>query len=118
MARTELAPPAEPSAEGLDARRAGIAIAVGVMLILLIALAIRFTEMVTGNYLSTGVPPLPAFAAVLVLSLVRHPLRRYWPRLAPNGAQILLIYLMLTVAIVLSGQYDVRSFLPHLVALQ
>lgn len=115
--------PSEPSAveEGepsLTGRRATIAIGIGTGLIVLIAIAIRYVEMVTGQYISNGVPPLPAFAVVLVLSLLNPVLRRRFPRLAPTRAQVLLIYSMLTIAVVLSGLYHVRAFLPHLVALQ
>ena len=110
---------AGPRVEGeMTWRRAAVAIAVGLALILLVALAIRYLEMVTGQYVSHGVPPLPAFAAVLVLSLLRHFLRRRFPRLAPTRGQILLIYAMLTIGVVLNGGYHVRAFLPHLTALQ
>jgi len=104
--------------ESLTFKRASMAVALGVVLILLTALGIRYSEMVTGRYISHGVPPLPAFAAVLVLSLLRPLLRRVAPRLAPTRGQILLVYAMLTVATILSGSYHVRAFLPHLVALQ
>lgn len=104
--------------EGMTFRRAAIAIAVGMALIVLTGVAIRYSEMVTGRYISHGVPPLPAFAAVLFLSLLRPLLHRHAPRLAPTRGQILLIYVMLTVATILSGSYHIRAFLPHLVALQ
>lgn len=102
----------------MTGRRAVIAIALGVVLILLTALGIRYTELVTGRYISHGVPPLPAFAAVLVLSLLRPLFLRHAPRLAPSRGQILLLYAMLTTATVLNGLYEVRAFLPHLVALR
>lgn len=107
-----------PTPNTLSARQAAIAIAWGLALILLVAFAIRHVEMVTGQYVSHGVPPLPAFAAVLVFSLLQPFLRRRYPRLAPSRGQILLIYAMLTVAVVLSGGYHVRAFLPHLTTLQ
>src|SRR5579883_679010 len=83
--------------EGLSARRAFVAMGVGCVLIVLTAFAVRATEMVTGRYVSHGVPPLPAFAATLLLSLARPILRERAPRLAPTQAQILLIYIMLTI---------------------
>ena len=99
-------------------RRAVVALGVGTLLIVLTAIAIRHSEMVTGRYISHGVPPLPAFAAVLFLSLFRPVLRRYAPRLTPSRGQILLIYCMLATSTILSGSYHVRAFLPHLVALK
>jgi len=107
-----------PASEPLTFRQAALAVAGGLALIVLIAWLIRHTELVTGQYVSTGVPPLPAFGVLVVLSVSRPLLRRAAPRLAPSRAQILLIYAMLTVSVVLSGLYHVRGFLPELVALQ
>jgi hypothetical protein len=104
--------------ERMTTRQAAIAMTLGVGLILLTALAIRHSEMITGRYISHGVPPLPAFAVVLGLGLLRPVLHRRLPRLAPSRGQILLIYVMLTVATILSGSYHIRAFLPHVVALQ
>lgn len=106
------------AARSLSPGRAASAIAFGLVMIVLIAIAIRNTEMVSGQYISNGVPPLPAFAVLLLLSLLRPLLQRSVPRLAPNRAQMFLIYSMLTVAVILSGLYHVRAFLPHLVAMQ
>ncbi len=110
-------PTQEPD-EPLTSRRAAAAIAFGLLAILLINIGIRTIELVSGQYISNGVPPLPAFAAVLILSLVRPILQRRAPRLAPTRGQILLIYSMLTIAVILSGLYHVRGLLPRLVALQ
>jgi hypothetical protein len=106
------------SEEGLTFRGAAIAIGVGMLLIVLTGIAIRHSEMVTGRYISHGVPPLPAFAAVLFLTLLRPVLRRVAPRLTPSRGQILLLYIMLATSTILSGSYHIRAFLPHLVALQ
>lgn len=109
---------AGPEAEPFTARHAALAIIFALGMIVLVAITIRFTELVTGQYLSTSVPPLPAFGTLLALSVLRPVLRRYAPRLVPSRAQMLLIYSMMTVAVVLSGLYHVRAFIPHLVALQ
>lgn len=107
-----------PIQGGLTPRQATIAILWGLVCVVLVAMAIRHTEMVSGQYISNGVPPLPAFAMLLLLSVSRLLLQNSAPRLAPNRAQILLIYSMLTVSVILSGLYHVRSLLPHLVAMQ
>lgn len=119
-AAVSASPTTEQTAAGerLTIRSAAAALGAGMALIVLTALAIRHSEMVTGRYISHGVPPLPAFAAVLFLSLSRPLLHRYAPRLAPSRAQILLIYIMLAPATILSGSYHIRAFLPHLIALQ
>ncbi len=103
---------------GLSLGRAAAAIVVGVALIVLTSLAIRFTEMVTGRYVSHGVPPLPAFASLLLLSLARPLLRRYAPRYAPTRVQVLVVYIMLSISTVISSPYQIRAFLPHLVSMQ
>jgi hypothetical protein len=116
---SEISSAAAPAAEeGLTFRGAAAALGVGTLFIVLTAIAIRHSEMVTGRYISHGVPPLSAFAAVLFLSLFRPVLQRHAPRFAPSRSQILLIYVMLATSTILSGSYHVRAFLPHLVALQ
>jgi hypothetical protein len=106
-------------AEGqMPARRVTVAIAIATVLIVGTAVAVRYTEMVTGRYIVQGVPPLPAFAPLLFLSLLRPLLRRFAPRFAPTYGQLLLIYSMLTVSTILMGAYHIRAFLPHLVSMQ
>lgn len=107
-----------PAASALSFRRAVAAFAFSVVYLIGVALAIRYTEMVTGRYVSHGVPPLPAFAAILLLSLLRPLLRRFLPRLAPTHAQMLLIYAMVATGTILMGAYQIRAFIPHLVAMQ
>jgi len=102
----------------LTFRYAAIAVAVGLVAIVLTAVAVRYIELVSGQYVSTAVPPLPAFAVLLIFSLMRSLLSHRFPRLVPSRAQGLLIYAMLTLAVILNGLYHVRGFLPHLVALQ
>jgi hypothetical protein len=82
-----------------------------------VSLAVRHTELVTGRYISSGVPPIPAFAALLFFSLLQPWVRRRAPRLALDRGQLLLIYCMLAIVVVLNGSYHVRAFLPHLAAL-
>jgi hypothetical protein len=106
---------AEP---GLTLGRAAAAIAIGLVFITGTSLAIRFTEMVTGRYISHGVPPLPAFASLLLLSLARPMLRRFAPRYAPTRIQVLMVYVMLAISTIISSPYQMRAFLPHLVSMQ
>lgn len=104
--------------EALTLSRTIVAILIGVVLILGTAIAIRYSEMVSGRYISHGVPPVPAFAALLTFSLVRPFLHRRWPRLVLNRAQALIVHVMLATATVMNGSYQIRAFLPHLVALR
>jgi hypothetical protein len=94
------------------------AVGIGLVLIALTAVVIRATEMVTGRYVASGVPPIPAFAGLLFLVALRPAMRRLHPALALDRQQVLIVYAMMTVAVVLAGLYVVRAFLPHLVSLQ
>lgn len=93
-------------------------VAVGLCGVVGMALAVRYAELVTGRYLAGGVPPISAFAMVLLLLLARNVLGRFAPRLAPTRRQILLAYIVMCCGAILSGAYLVRAWLPHLVALR
>ncbi len=109
----------QSSAEsGLTTRQTVVAISWGLACVVFVAIAIRNTEMVSGQYISNGAPPLPAFALLLLMSVMRLLLQRAAPRYSPNRSQTLLIYSMLTVSVILSGLYHVRSLLPHLISMQ
>ncbi|NUQ70040.1 MAG: hypothetical protein HUU17_04395 [Chthonomonadales bacterium] len=112
------AKPMMPVEQRLTIGRILAALAVGLILMGMTSLAIRYTEMVTGRYVSHGVPPLPAFASLLLLSLLRPVLRKYAPRLAMTNVQMLMIYTMVAVSTVISSPYEIRAFLPHLVSMQ
>lgn len=90
----------------------------GAVFLVLVGLLVRHTEIVTGRYLSSGVPPVLAFAGLLLFLGVRPLLRRIHPRLCPSRQQALLLYMMLTIGVWLAGPYGMRAFLPHLVTLQ
>lgn len=106
------------SRQGLTPGRASAAMLVALAVILLTAVVTRYTEMVTGRYITQGVPPVPAFAAILLLLALRVSLRVVAPRLAPTREQMLLVYVMVGIGVILSGAYQLRAFLPHLVSMQ
>ena len=93
------------------------ALLIGLAGIALTAIAVRRIELVVGRYLSGGVPPIPAFALVVLLVAARPLLRRFGPRFRLDRRQILLIYMVMTVGVVLNGAYIMRAFLPHLTTL-
>ncbi|MCC6730999.1 MAG: hypothetical protein IT208_16870 [Chthonomonadales bacterium] len=110
--------PARAPESGLTPARAAAAIALGLVLIVLTAVATRFTEMVTGRYITQGIPPVPAFAAILLLLAARQVTRLLAPRWVPGREQVLIVYVMMTIGVTLSGAYQLRAFLPHLVSMQ
>ncbi|MCC6731005.1 MAG: hypothetical protein IT208_16900 [Chthonomonadales bacterium] len=110
--------PAAPAAPAMPAGRAVAAIALGLLLSVVVAEAVRHSELVTGRPVAHGVPPLPAFAVLVLLSALRPALRRLAPRLAPTRQQILVVYAMLTTSTILVGAYHIRALLPHLVSMR
>jgi hypothetical protein len=97
--------------------RAAVAIALGLAFIAAVNVGVRHAELVTGRYITGGVPPVAAFGVLLVLLAVRGILRRY-TRLDLTRDQLLLVYAMVALGTFLAGAYGVRAFLPHLVSLQ
>lgn len=94
-----------------------VALGLGLFFIAVVNVAVRHAELVTGRYVTGGVPPIAAFGALLTLLTLRALPRRF------TGAnlsreQLLLVYSMVALGTFLSGAYAVRAFLPHLVSLQ
>ncbi len=86
--------------------------------ILGIGLAVRYAELLTGRYLAGGVPPVAAFAMILILLPIKALGGRLSPRLRLSRRQILVAYTMLCFGTPMCGAYLVRAWLPHLTALQ
>jgi hypothetical protein len=105
------------SPPALTGRQWSWAVALGVLYTLGTAWGVRHVELVTGRYITSGVPPIPAVAALMILvpwAVVLRRLPQPFPRLALERRQILIIFAMLSITTVLNGQYLIRAFLPHL----
>src|SRR5207249_11522476 len=85
--------------------------------IAVVNLAARYAELVTGRYVTGGVPPVAAFGALLALLCLRAPLRRFF-RVELTRDQLLIVYSMVALGTFLAGAYTIRAFLPHIVSLQ
>src|SRR6266542_6422412 len=100
-------PPVKPEPP-LSAREWWIAAAMGLVGIGLTAYGVRHAELITGRYITTGVPPVPAVAALLLLVGVRALARRLPGKLparfAPDRRQILIVFSMVCIGAVLNGQ--------------
>jgi len=92
-------------------------VALGLFFITVVNLGVRHAELVTGRYVTGGVPPVAAFAALLCMLLLRAVLRRV-ARLDFTRDQLLIVYSMVALGTFLAGAYAIRAFLPHLVSLQ
>ena len=94
------------------------AVACGAALIVGTGVLVRNTEMLTGRYVQHGIPPVPAFAWLVLVALVTSLLGRVKAPWAPRRPHVLIVYGMLTVGTILSGPYHMRAFLPHTVTLR
>ena len=97
-------------AGGVTARSLVIAAA----LIVLINVWMLHTELVTGRYVSQGIPPLPAVGFLILIVLLRPILLRVSRRGTLSRGEVIAIYALLCIAIPLTAAYGVRAFLPHL----
>ena len=89
-----------------------------VALIFLTNVWMMHTELVTGRYVTAGIPPIPAVGALLILVVLNPALRRVRPRWALNRGEILVVYVSLTVGVAITATYGVRSFFPYLTAVR
>jgi len=102
--------PHDEPARGLSPRAILLAIAA----VLLTNWWMYHSELVTGRYVTQGIPPLPALI-VLILGVALRPLAvRAAPRLALSRAELLTVFVFLTIAVPITASYGVRAFLPHL----
>ena len=100
--------------DGLPAGCSFRAILFGIVGVLLTNGWMYHSELVTGRYVTQGIPPLPALI-VLILGVALRPLaRRAAPRLVLSRAELLTVFVFLTVAVPITGAYGVRALLPHL----
>ncbi|MBI2298017.1 MAG: hypothetical protein HYU66_03540 [Armatimonadetes bacterium] len=93
-------------------------IAVGLLGVVGMAFAVRFCELIIGNYIAGGVPPISAFFLILVLLGWNSLAGRISRRLAFDRRQILLAYIVMCAGVPLFGSYLIRAWMPHVVALR
>lgn len=91
--------------------------ALGLGFLGVVNLGVRYAELVTGRYITGGVPPVAAFGALVVLLGLRALLRRFF-RVDLDREQVLVVYSMVALGTFVAGAYAIRAFLPHLVSLQ
>ena len=105
----------EPDAgSGFTIRAFGLA----ALLIFATNLAVSRIELVTGRYIASGIPPIPAVSALALLVAITPLVRRFLPRLALGRREILVIYCMVMIAVPFAATYGIRAFLPRLTVLQ
>ena len=81
-------------------------------------LAVSKIELVTGRYVASGIPPIPAVTILALLVALTPLVKRLLPRLALRRREILIIYCMMMIAVPFAATYGIRPFLPRLTVLQ
>ena len=78
---------------------------------------IKYTGLIThsGNF-AESVPPIPAVAALILVVAINPLIRKAVRKLSLSGAEIIVVYNMVTIAISMSSIGMVRYFLPVLTA--
>jgi hypothetical protein len=78
---------------------------------------LKYTGLIThsGNY-AESVPPIPAVAGLILIVAFNPLLRRFIRKLSLSGAEIIVVYNMVTIAISMSSIGMIRYFLPVLTA--
>jgi len=81
-------------------------------------LAVSRIELVTGRYLASGTPPIPAVTVLALLVGITPLVRRLLPGLGLRRREILVIYCLMMIAVPFAACYGIRAFLPRLTVLQ
>jgi hypothetical protein len=101
------------SGSGLTAR----ALLLAWLLIFLTNLAISKIELVTGRYVASGIPPIPAVTTLALLVAITPLVQRLLPRLALRRREILIVYCIMMIAVPFAATYGIRPFVPRLTVL-
>jgi hypothetical protein len=105
--------------EGEDPGITWRAVLVGVAVVVLGNWLCWYAELETNaTYITSGTPPLPAVAAILVLALLAPLVARVEPRLALRPREMLVAYAFIAVAVPMTSMSVARAFFPILTALQ
>ncbi|MDH7571093.1 MAG: hypothetical protein QHJ73_16075, partial [Armatimonadota bacterium] len=118
MKQTERTPP--DAGNGPRLAWGGIAapLLLATAFLVVVSLAVRHSEIITGRRITSGVPPILAVAGLMLAVGAPVLLRRLKIYRQLSGAQALVLYAMLTIGVWVGGAYGLRAFLPHLVSLQ
>jgi len=94
------------------------ALLIAIVLVVLINVWMLHTELVSGRYVTAGIPPIPAVGVLLLLVGLNPLLGRLGKRVALRRAEVLVIYVFLTVGLAITATYGVRAIFPFWTALR
>lgn len=75
------------------------------------------TELVSGRYVTAGIPPIPAIGVLMLLVFLNPLLRKFRPQWAFQRRELVTLYIFLTISITVTATYGVRAFFPYLTAM-
>ncbi|MGI5820025.1 MAG: DUF6785 family protein [Armatimonadota bacterium] len=95
------------------------ALLIGIALLVVANIWMKYAALITVSaQVAMSVPPIPALMGLVVLLALGALLRRIAPTLALSRAEMLVIYVFLTLAVALTSGGALRSFMPSLTALE
>jgi len=97
---------------GISAR----AVVISIVVVVLTNWWMYHSELVTGRYVTQGVPPVPSLLALLLGLASRKLFARAAPRLVLSRSELMTIFIATSIAVPITAAYGVRAFLPHLTA--
>ncbi len=107
--------------QGSEARR-GLtlrAVLVGIALLVVANIWMKYAALVTVSaQVTMSVPPIPALMGLVLLLGLGALLRRIAPMVALSRAEMLVIYVFLTLSVALTSGGALRAFMPELTALE
>ncbi len=108
-------PTAPAARQGLTLR----AVLIGVVLLILANIWMKYAALITVSaQITMSVPPIPALMGLVVLLALGALVRRIAPRLALSRAELLVVYVFLTLSVALTSGGALREFMPELTALE
>lgn len=95
------------------------ALLIGVALLVVANIWMKYAALITVSaQITMSVPPIPALMGLVVLLALGALVRQMAPRLALNRAEMLVIYVFLTLSVALTSGGALREFMPELTALE
>jgi len=105
---------AQRPGSGVTAR----AVLLSLAFIFLINLAVAKLELITGRYIASGIPPIPASLILVLVALSAPLLGRISRHLVLSRREMLVIFCLLLASVPFCATYGIRAFLPRLTVLQ
>ncbi len=94
------------------------AVLLGLVFTFLFNVLVSKTELITGRYIASGIPPIPAVTVLVLLGALYPLMRKLMGKFALGRREMLVVYIFMIIAIPWCSTYGIRTFLPRLSVLQ